>query len=173
MSAYIVSKYHIDLLVSACLHYGSTFEPSRGVAWLNSNPGEEFAGWTEVSNYRTEGDDYKRYVSPDALGQILVSENIESIRYRYPGDKPGEYPGPVDAYYEQPYRYEDPKRVLTPGEVFSAIDCLDYQSCEHPGWETSEAHRILDALRHSACRRVEGYESAPWGFERKTAEELV
>jgi hypothetical protein len=49
--------------------------------------------------------------------------------------------------------------------VFKAIDCLDYQSCEHDGWHTSNAWRVLESLRELVCQHVDGYDGAPWGFD--------
>lgn len=93
--------------------------------------------------------------SLDQLGQMLLNENYASVNYRYSeADEPYEYTHTNHGY------------TLTPGEVFKAIDNLDYQSCEHPGWRTSEAFAFLTALREQVCRFVDDYESAPWGFDR-------
>ena len=49
---------------------------------------------------------------------------------------------------------------LSHADVIRACDCLDYQSCEHDGWERSEAYAILQAIRNRAvdglshCSRV-------------------
>jgi hypothetical protein len=166
MSAFMVSKHHIDLIVTAALHYGSRYDSSAGVSWWRTDEEGNFQGWNEVRRYERTGDDYKQYVTPDQLGQMLVSENVASVSSRYPNDGPGELPGPTDCYYLKPYTYEPTGRIPTPGEVFKAIDCLSYQSCEHPGWYSSEACRMLEALRLGACTRVEGYEEAPWEFTK-------
>ena len=173
MSAFMVSKYHIDLLVKAGLHYGSRYDTAAGVSWWRTDEAGNWIGWNEVRRYERPGDDYKQYVTPDQLGQMLVDANVRSLQYRYPNDGPGEHPGPIDAYYLQPYEYEAPAKTLTPGEVFKAIDCLNYQSCEHPDWYRSEAYRFLAALRDGACTRTEGYEEAPWEFTQTTTEAHV
>jgi hypothetical protein len=111
-----------------------------------------------------EGDDYKAYYTPSQLGQMLVDENVASVATRYPDTNPdeGDLPGPIDAYYMGPYVYADPRKDLTPGEVFRAIDCLDYQSCEHDGWRASEAFAFLTSLRKAYCDRVADLEGAAW-----------
>lgn len=170
MSAFVVDKKHIDLLVRAAEHAYPDGQPgvTTKMSWWRVDDDGEYAGWRELNrNAETmEDDDYKAYFTPSQVGQILVDENVASVSSRYPDDDvdTGELPGPIDAYYMGPYVYNDPGRDLTPGEVFKAIDCLDYQSCEHDGWRKSEAFAFLAALRHAYCRRVSEYEEAPWEF---------
>lgn len=177
MSAYVVDKREIDLLVRAALHAHPAGQPgtTREMSWWRVDETGDYAGWRELdpnAEHRTD-DDYKAFYTPSQLGQILVSENVRSVAYRYsePGRAvyygpeaaagmddldadQGELPGPCDAYYMAPYVYADPGRDLTPGEVFEAIDCLDYQSCEHDGWRKSEAFAFLTSLRKAYCDRV-------------------
>ena len=179
MSAYIVDKVEIDLLVRAALHAHRAQYAGDGrfFSWWRTDEEGEFAGWNElrVNAEDMSGDDYKQYVTPSTLGQILVNENVTSVGYRYstPGrtvyygaeaaaemEDDDMLPGPCDRYYIGPYVYADPRRDLTPGEVFQAIDCLDYQSCEHPGWRKSEAFAFLTSLRKAYCDRVAYDESA-------------
>ena len=175
MSAWIVDKHHIDLLVRAALHYGRSpgEHTPQGLSWWRVDADGSFDGWNEVSTYRTDGDDHKRYVTPDELGQMLVMENVASVSYRY-SEPPttGNLPGPTDCYYLEPYTYQDPHRLFTPAEVFKAINCYDYQSCEHPTWQQSEAYAFCTALRQAACTHVEGYAEAPWGFSSAAAETI-
>jgi hypothetical protein len=37
-----------------------------------------------------------------------------------------------------------------------------YQSCEHPGWEESEARKFCQQLTEGAIARLPGYEAAAW-----------
>lgn len=181
MSAYIVSKPHIDLLVRYAVR-GTGREPFR---WWRVDEAGEFAGWRELDELYAESrtpSDHCDYVSPSQFGQILVSANVRSVSHRYsePGRTPyygaeaaagmeeleeDDLPGPGDRYYLGPYVYEDPGYTLSPGELFKAIDNLDYQSCEHDDWRRSEAFALLAALRHEACTQVDGYAGAPWGFD--------
>ena len=51
---------------------------------------------------------------------------------------------------------------VSPVVILSAIACYEYQSCEHPGWATSEAHDFCHALRIKMIRMLPGYADAPW-----------
>lgn len=163
MSAFVVDKYHIDLIVRAAEHYGRQGMQGARMQWWQVDEDGEFAGWRYLN---ANEDTREEYYTLSQLGQILVSENVASVAGRYPDTNPdvGDLPGPCDAYYMGPYVYTDPGRVLTPGQVFKAIDCLDYQSCEHAGWRKSEAFAFLTALRHKVCAAVSDYEDAPWEF---------
>ena len=54
--------------------------------------------------------------------------------------------------------------------IYKALQCYEYQSCEHPTWQKSEAFRMYEAASaffareaiHSGMR--EAYDRAPWGF---------
>lgn len=168
MSAFVVNKTHIDLLVRAAIQAS---RPNNKFSWWQVDAEGKYAGWRELDEYADGSEEdyweHKAKCSPSRLGQILVSENVASVSYRYPDDNPeaGDLPGPIDAYYMAPYVYEDPRVNLNAGQVFAAIDCLDYQSCEHPGWETSEAYALLRSLRDAYCRKVEGYGGSPLIFD--------
>ncbi|MCI0456915.1 MAG: hypothetical protein L0Z62_08050 [Gemmataceae bacterium] len=166
MSAWIVSKKHIDLMVAGIMHRtrDRVVPPHEG-------------GY-----------------NPDALGQMFVKECVASVSYRYPDDKPGELPGPCDGYYLKRYTFEDPGYLPTVAELYKAIDCYCYQSCEHRGWEKSKALKVCDAVRAVIAARVPGcaqmseknrigdwssanpwpeYKAAPWGFEAEDIEALA
>jgi len=49
--------------------------------------------------------------------------------------------------------------------LLKAIDCYEYQSCEHAGWEGSDAERFCRELRCSLISFLPGYDDAPWGIE--------
>lgn len=192
MSAFIVDKTHIDLMIRAALRSRPAGSPGNSGPfrfWRTDEDGN-YAGWYEIqpdAESRTD-DDYTHYLTPSQAGQILVGENVASVSYRYsePGRTPyygaeaaagmdtlTDLPGPCDAYYVAPYEYEDPHYTLTPAEVFAAIDCLDYQSCEHPVWRKSDAFAFCEALRDAYCRRVPGYSDAPWEFRAEHVRERV
>lgn len=164
MSAWVVNKRHIDLLVRAAECYGKQGGQGSRMQWWQVDEDGNYAGWRYLE---ASEDDRDEYYTLSQLGQMLVSENVRSVHHRYPDDDPdlGELPGPIDAYYMGPYVYSDPGKVLTPGELFKALDCYDYQTCEHDGWRKSEAFAFCVQLRDAACRKVSDYEDAPWGFE--------
>lgn len=184
MSAYVVDKEDIDVLVAAALHAYPAGHPgsTRNLSWWRVDELGDYCGWRELdrnAEHRTD-DDYKAYYTPSQLGQILVNENVASVAFRYsepgrtvyyggaaaaemPDDADpdlGTLPGPIDAYYMGPYIFTDPRKEITPGQVFSLIDRFDYQSCEHDGWRKSEACTFLTALRKAYCDRVIDAEQA-------------
>lgn len=97
-----------------------------------------------------------------AVGADLWAENHRSVDHRY-DDNP------------EPDAYSAPTAevVLDPVAVVKAVDCFVYQSCEHPGWETSRAADYCTRLRAAAMaglpledgdpRYPRGWQEAPWG----------
>jgi hypothetical protein len=89
-------------------------------------------------------------------GQMLWRENVTSVSFRYnlptrDATELAQYEGDVEAYEFTPCEF-------TPREIDEAIDCLDYQSCEHDGWTASEAYALLRDIRiafPAAPRRVQ------------------
>jgi hypothetical protein len=78
-------------------------------------------------------------------GQMLWRENVISVSFRYnlpmrDATELADYEGDVEAYEFAPC---DP----TGEAIDAAIDCLDYQSCEHDGWEASAAYALLKNIR--------------------------
>jgi len=147
MSAFIVSKRHIDALVFAGLHV-IRYKPLRWRA-----PGSEFRALTRET--------------ADRVGQMLVGENVKSVRYRY-GEGP--LPGPMDGYWRRPYRYEQPFLPYQDSGTLVVVclrllSCYAYQACEHPEWERSEAKSFCDALLHELILSLPGYAEAPWTIE--------
>lgn len=88
----------------------------------------------------------------------LAHENVRSVAFRY-SEPPDRHvvPLPRAAQLEDCYR-----QPLTVAALLRAIDCLEYQSCEHPGWAASTAARWLAQARHYAVSGLPGYDSAPW-----------
>lgn len=176
MSAWIVSKEHVDLLVTyACRGYRSQYAgDGRAAQWIVENPAD--TPWTEWTHRdaRHEVDvDGETVSGPDYLGRLLWTENVRSIHYRYPDTQDGgTYPGPLDfsAGEAMGYRHREHGYVLTPLEAIHACDCLDYQSCEHPEWRTSEAYRALQAIRELAIASIEG-DRGPWGWDEASLAE--
>lgn len=106
-----------------------------------------------------------------AMGRTLWSENLKSIEHRYPdtAETHSNYPGPIDLTREDVTGFEltraDQAQIQhrAPVEILKTCSCLSYQSCEHPGWENSEAHQLLSRIRQTAINQLPGYEDA-WGW---------
>src|SRR5689334_13409678 len=92
MSAFVVSKEHIDYLVSAA--YGSGHDCTS-----------YYQGWPE---YRAGGPQpvlLNPRSEPDAIGRALWQENMLSVKHRYRGSDFGSLPGPCDFDHESLLTY--------------------------------------------------------------------
>ncbi len=139
MSAFIVGKEHIDAMVAA--------------AWLNDR-----CSWKS-------GDDWAKVddLSADNVGRMLLCECIASVKYRYHDEPVEDLPGSMEPIYPAEYAFPvTTARRLSPIEAIKATHCYEYQSCEHPGWEESEAKRFCGALINSQITRLSGYPEAAW-----------
>jgi hypothetical protein len=87
------------------------------------------------------------------LQAILWDENARSVAERYREPSPAPFPGRVKG--------ERPTLV----EGFKLLDCYEYQSCEHEGWDSSIARRICRDLRSRLTGALPGYDEAPWGLD--------
>lgn len=85
---------------------------------------------------------------------LLHAENVKSVNYRYGSPDPGE--GAI---------YDTLAPNLSPVEVIKACQCLDYQSCEHPGWEGSWAKERLGGILQAAIAKLPGYTKAQWHID--------
>ncbi len=134
MSAFLVTPEHIQAIVAYSLH---------------------------------EARDYTPPMPGDRMAAILAKENINSVRYRYQ-ERLTDRTEQEDADYIQacarPWLEGTSGKVPVREtiEVLKLMDSLDYQSCEHPDWETSDAYRLLNRIRMQAIPRLPGYAISPW-----------
>jgi len=92
-----------------------------------------------------------------AVTNDLLQENYKSVHYRYEGRHIDELDEVTAADMNRyVFRFE-------PVEVIKAVECYQYQACEHEGWETSKARTMTNQLKSAAISRLEGYDAAPWG----------
>lgn len=144
MSAWLVSKGHIDALVWAFLEY---------------SPGA-------IDTSEIQG--------RDDLGQLLMSECWQSVEARYGKHAPDDpLPGCWE-HYSEPYQYTPPAKLPNIYESHKNIACYIYQSCEHRTWGGSLARRLVCDLRQEISRLLglseEGiaslpqWQQAPWGW---------
>lgn len=86
-----------------------------------------------------------------------TSPGIRSVNYRYDEDD-----------WEPPYLFRPLPGTPDALVVLKAIDCLEYQSCEHPGWLDSEARVFYQALRRAAITELPGYSDAEgWPIQNR------
>lgn len=172
MSAWMVDKVHIDLMVA--------------VARRGLKPGE--SRW----KFRAYDWQFQQHMvdDADALGLMLARENVRSLIARYGEGAAG--PGPVAGRWTrlangdddnmvhwdvEGYRFVDPDIELSFVEAYKLIHCYTYQSCESSDWETTEAYAFSMALEKAllygtvyGSRSQEyrdhnvppGWDDAPW-----------
>ena len=85
-----------------------------------------------------------------ATANLLHDENVRSVNYRYNDEMPLE---------AREFLFTGD---LTPIEVIKLCQGLKYQSCEHPAWDDSLAHALLQQIISDATRLLPGYAAAPW-----------
>lgn len=161
MSAFMVSKTHIDALITAGLRWGLPHRTRGPVRWLHPElTDEDKAGayqrgepWgPEAVRLTRERTHELTRESAGRVGAMLLAENRASVDHRY-----------AEEEWEQPYEFEAvPGDAIDPVVVLSLIRCYEYQSCEHPEWEASEAHAFCEALTVHAIAALPGYGDAPW-----------
>ena len=152
MSAFVPSKLHYDLLVKTIIE--GPADP------LDPQDSLSFRWSPKASSY-------------DELGETLLRETVRSVWHRYEDEDM------IPDWARQRYTYKDPGFALSPVEFIKALQCYRYQSCEHPGWEGSEADRLTkEALLGVSLDLVtvlleEEYDSAPWEWTEKEAQERI
>ena len=157
MSCYMVPKAHIDAIVDTAI-YGP--EETTRQNWFAPHLDIDSTG---EQRRIQDGDE-------DALGDMLIRENLSSVHARYPDTltDPSSTPGPCSLYWARPYGHSRPRRSLKALEAIKAIDCLVYQSCEHPEWDGSTAQVFLTALSGGLTSYIPGYDDAAWEIEDVT-----
>jgi len=148
MSAYLVDRGHIRFLVEAALMLRPESREDSGLR----------------SYYHGQERHEVNELNADALGLMLWQECDKSVRYRYPRDNDDSLPGPIGDGPRLGYVHRHGYGMnINPLHVLSAIRCYEYQSCEHPGWQDSQARAFCRALQGLAISCLPGYDDAPWG----------
>jgi hypothetical protein len=96
------------------------------------------------------------YMTVDRVRVMLERENALSVAYRY--RQPGTDVTVAERAVQLSTAEPDPVQVL------KAVHCYEYQACEHPGWEESEARKFCQQLTEVAITKLPGYDAAPWGL---------
>ncbi len=150
MSAWIVDKAHINLMINAGL------SPRDPLQWFHNGD------WHKLEHGNT-----------DQVGQMLLDECIRSVSTRYEDSPVTDLPGRADAAYLVPFKHKLAYGPPAAAIVFKQIHCYEYQSCETDDWEQTEAHAFCRDLEDHLIRRLPGYEDAPWGWETWPEENLI
>lgn len=142
MSALMVPESHIHAMLNGAMTLHRTEASTGNFTWyVGMNPETDFRELTLESAGR--------------VGAMLLAENQHSVNHRYRRDE-----------IEFPYSFVLDSRPVDPLRILKAVDCYTYQSCEHPGWESSESRAFSDTLTHLAIRCLPGYKEAAWMVER-------
>lgn len=102
----------------------------------------------EIAAFAESGDE-------QAVGQLLLAENIKSVEHRYPDMKHNDFTFVPLQPFQRRYA-SDPIQIL------KLIASLRYQSCEHPDYYRSEAYAALVAIEQKVIRKLPGWEDAQW-----------
>jgi hypothetical protein len=94
-----------------------------------------------------------------AIGDMLHAENVNSVNYRYDETTRPNY-APCEWASFHPFSQV---------QIVKAAHCLNYQSCEHPGWENSDAHKLLTTIIGKNDEDIPGYDAAQWEITRPAA----
>jgi hypothetical protein len=94
------------------------------------------------------------------IGEMLHAENVLSVNYRYNESTIPNFEMCEWAAFH-PFSHV---------QIIKAARCLDYQSCEHPGWQQSDACKLLQVLiGDDTTRNLPGYDDAQWEITPPTA----
>lgn len=122
--------------------------------------------WAIVDAWRKDHERWSGAPTFETLaehGQMLWDENRESVEFRYPDCKGNDLPGPIGCdFVYGTHELGMTKPNYTPVQILKACHCLEYQSCEHPNWEHSDAHTFLVHVSQAMERKLPGYEKAEW-----------
>jgi hypothetical protein len=151
MSAWIVSRAHIDALVLAGVQWGVIERPDP-------------ATLTETG----------RMLWAECLASVAY-RYPEDVSGRRPG--PNDFEDSDVPAYTAP----SAEVLLSAAGVVKAAACYRYQSCKHPGWEEPDnpARRYVEDLRLAVLASLSpeqvvrrhgedvplGYDAAPWGID--------
>lgn len=92
-----------------------------------------------------------------AVGQLLLAENIKSVEHRYPDMKHNDF----TFFPLQPFQR---RYASNPIQILKLIASLRYQSCEHDDYLLSAAHMELLTIERKVIRMLPGWEDAQWSI---------
>ena len=97
-----------------------------------------------------------------AKANMLWEECLKSIKSRYPSSTET-----IPKIVAEEFLHFSPvgrgMSMSDIAQLAKSVNCYEYQSCEHEGWEKSEANGFCQSLRCSICDSLPGYSDAHWG----------
>ena len=133
MSAYIESPAHLRVLTQAVV----ASVRRDGPIWYGDK--------------RIEDGDYKN------VFDLLYAQNVRSVSFRYEGEPRESLPGYCG---NEPYEWRALPFTPDALKVLKALAGYEYQSCETPDWEQTDAYRLCQALRARLVSMLPGYDEA-------------
>lgn len=149
MSAFVVSKSHIDALILLGLRL--PYPTASPLRWSRS-----YDKWDTPTTCQLT------HETLHAVGQMLVECCVESVTARYKDSAHEGLPGPCDEYYKRLYQWEAVTVTPTAVQGLKLISCYEYQSCEHEGWKASEGRSFCFSLQDKLIQELPGYDGADW-----------
>jgi hypothetical protein len=149
MSAFICNPEHIGLLAAYAVKYQGTHHDSAVIyPWRTAKGFDE-----DAAN----------------VARNLMKANIAGVAHRYPNDRDGQRPGPqfYDNELEQlaelwaRHYHRNAPSVESVG-ILKMCQCFDYQACELPDYNSTEAAQQIDWIKGKAIRALSGYDDAPY-----------
>ena len=140
MSAFVVSKAHIDYLIESGLRLG--FMDRSPLRWNDPAAVPKWVEGGENANYLDRWRDASRVLdesTADRVGRMLLAENVRSVRYRYPDDRVEDLPGVIAevAHAEEPdwyvfTRHDWNRPRLDPVQTLKALRCYQVPDVRDP-----------------------------------------
>jgi hypothetical protein len=100
------------------------------------------------------------------LAATLYRENVRSFNERYPTRAHSEadiVAGISDITRAHIHAWE--LAPLSVGQMFRALHCFRWQSCEHDAWPTSDGLQLVERMESAAARLLPDYHTCPWGIK--------
>lgn len=139
MSAYIVSNTQINVIVSWFIDYRKDCQL-----------------WYELNGQYGYMD---QEVAPKVAYE-LYKQNVLSVNSRYD-----------DTESDEQYKFEyisNAKQAYCLAEIAGALDNLEYQSCETDNYHSTDAYKIITAMRKDLLKRVQNHDlgdNTTWGID--------
>ena len=174
MSAYVVDRTHIAALVGAAqkhrIHWFARIEEGEDEGETHT------AGLPWGPDAMSQAERRRRRAVADTLNEVawmLHMTNRRSVAYRYDEPIEAELPGSC-VEREVPWTEGECGigRNLHAMVLLKAVHGYEYQSCEHPGWEGSEALAFCRSLTRALITELPGYSEAP-GWEISNPVEVL
>jgi hypothetical protein len=102
--------------------------------------------WVIVEAYAEFDPNFDRQATAD----MLLAENITSVNYRYSNHPPE----PLHPCVQDASAVLLSRNYLNWADLVNLCECYEYQSCEHPEWEGSDAHAFIGRAKETFRERA-------------------